>query len=543
MFDLRKDWLYAALLFGFTLFLGFSGPALAQSGAGEYPAGSGVRIAQASNTVLEIQRALNQLGYNAGPIDGSMGARTRGAIQSYQRDHNLLVDGQATSTLLSHVRATARSSKVAPDAPTPDPSSSLPIADIQEALRSLGYEVGRPSGRLTDETRAAIRSYESDHGLLMSGEPSAELLQHMRQRIGAAPPAVATDANTVARIQAELRLRGYPIPLVSGRMDSQTRQAIREYQQGQGVPVTGEPSLALLDELRAASAESTPDVGLSREQRAAAQRTLNARGYDAGPPDGVLGPRSRSAIQKFHADHNLSPTDQLTSRTLELLGISAVVPESPKAKVQPYRVRVRDDFADGDYTRNPTWRIASGRFEVRNGGLTSALSPPSERAQDIGRQMLGDLLKQQTGFTLPGQESAAAAYLPTRIAQQFRITMVVSGSAEAHSHIDLGPYRGDGLNSGYRLNYRTNQSRPLQLLFVDESGMSAIASARFRIDSSGSHRLIWQRDAEGRMTVTRNGEVLIDVVDQNLEGDFGGFSLINAGGDWTLHEVIIEDRS
>jgi hypothetical protein len=37
-------------------------------------------------------------------------------------------------------------------------------------------------------------------------------------------------------------------------------------------------------------------------------------------------------------------------------------------------------------------------------------------------------------------------------------------------------------------------------------------------------------------------KVLIDVVDRTANDSFDGFSLINAGGDWTLHEVIVEDR-
>jgi hypothetical protein len=36
------------------------------------------------------------------------------------------------------------------------------------------------------------------------------------------------------------------------------------------------------------------------------------------------------------------------------------------------------------------------------------------------------------------------------------------------------------------------------------------------------------------MTVTRDGEILIDVVDHSADDRFDGFSLINGGGDWTL---------
>lgn len=546
MFDLRNAPLYAALLFGFTLSPVVSGLVLAESGVWQYPAEAGMQLALApSSTVLEVQRELNQRGYSAGPADGLMGARTRDAIQSYQREQGLLVDGQASTALLAHLRKTVRSPSPVEPPPT---SSTQPVGEIQEALRSLGYPVGPSSARITDEIRAAIRSYESDQGLLMSGEPSAELLRHLRGRVATAPSATEVDANTLARIQAELRLRGYPIPLVSGRMDAQTRQAIREYQQGQGAPVTGEPSQSLLEALRAASAAPAANV-VSREQRAAAQRALNARGYDAGPPDGVLGPRSRTAIQQFQTSNNLSPTGELSSATLESLGIGAAVTEPPSVALKPYRLRVRDDFSDGDYARNPTWSITAGRFEVRDGGLNSAVIPSSKRADNNGRQTLTDLLKEQLGVVLgqPGQPAQTepahpAAHLPLTIGNEFRISVTVSGFADAHSQIDLGPYQGGDLSYGYRLNYRTDLSRSLQLVYVDEQGGTAIASAGLRLNRGEPQQLVWQRDGDGRMTVSQGTEVLIDVVDKRLAGNFDGFSLINAGGDWSLHEVIVEDR-
>lgn len=549
MFDRRKVLPYAALMLGLAVPLGLPGQVFAQAGPtahlGAYLAESGnQQVAQYSSTVLELQRELNRFGFDAGPEDGLMGARTRGAIQAYQRDNQLLVDGQPTSNLLSHVRATAQGRT-----PTPAPSrsalSSQLITDIQEALIGSGYTTGRASGRMDDQTRSAIRSYESDHGLLMSGEPSTELLRHMRERSRAAPTpgAMPVDANTLARIQTELRVRGYPVPLISGRMDAPTRQAIREYQQGQGVPVTGEPSQALLEELRAGSAEPSPEAGLSRERRAAAQRALNARGYDAGPPDGVLGPRSRVAIRSFQAANDLGASGTLDMPTLQRLGVVASSDATPPAASSPFRVRVRDDFSDGDHTRNPAWRIVSGRLEVRNGGLNSVVTPSAARPQDAGRLILEELLTRQLGVELPGQEATAAAvaYLPIRVAPVFRMTMLVSGSAEPYSRIELGPYRGNGLNHGYRLSHRGGQ--PLQLVFADERGSSIIASARYRLESRVPQRLIWQRDGEGRMTVTRDDEVLIDVVDRRVSDGFDGFSLINAGGEWTLHELIVEDRN
>jgi len=56
--------------------------------------------------VMEIQSGLASLGYNPGPVDGIAGQRTRTAIRTYQEDHSLLVDGQASPALAEHIIST-----------------------------------------------------------------------------------------------------------------------------------------------------------------------------------------------------------------------------------------------------------------------------------------------------------------------------------------------------------------------------------------------------------------------------------------------------
>ena len=53
--------------------------------------------------VSRVQAGLNRLGYNAGPTDGIMGGQTRSAIEAYQRDHGLRVDGRPTAQLGQHI--------------------------------------------------------------------------------------------------------------------------------------------------------------------------------------------------------------------------------------------------------------------------------------------------------------------------------------------------------------------------------------------------------------------------------------------------------
>ena len=39
-----------------------------------------------AGTVAQSQRMLNQLGYNAGPVDGAYGGKTRGALEKFYAD-------------------------------------------------------------------------------------------------------------------------------------------------------------------------------------------------------------------------------------------------------------------------------------------------------------------------------------------------------------------------------------------------------------------------------------------------------------------------
>ena len=70
---------------------------------------------------------------------------------------------------------------------------------------------------------------------------------------GRSPAALATTELT--EIEALLDQLGFPPGPIDGAIDEQSRNAIRDFQVTAGIEVDGAPSLALLDELRAAKAE------------------------------------------------------------------------------------------------------------------------------------------------------------------------------------------------------------------------------------------------------------------------------------------------
>jgi hypothetical protein len=63
-----------------------------------------------------------------------------------------------------------------------------------------------------------------------------------------------------------------------------------------------------------------PDAtGLTQDERRDLQARLTAAGYDAGPPDGVLGRRSEAAIRAFQAANGLTVTGEASPALLRML--------------------------------------------------------------------------------------------------------------------------------------------------------------------------------------------------------------------------------
>jgi peptidoglycan hydrolase-like protein with peptidoglycan-binding domain len=214
-------------------------------------------------------------------------------------------------------------------APAATPASApYSLRNVQVALNQLGYPVGTPDGVIGPKSRAAIRAFQTDSSLPMSGEPSLALYDKLQEAIAkrstqaklAEPTAPAVSSAMITEAQTELRRRGYRISAITGTANTETLAAVREYQSDARLPVTGTISEDLLRQLRTAQADSD---AIYREQVKQVQAALNAAGYNAGPPDGALGPKSRAAIARYQSDNELPATGSIDAGLLASLGIEA----------------------------------------------------------------------------------------------------------------------------------------------------------------------------------------------------------------------------
>src|SRR5690606_25117263 len=87
----------------------------------------------------------------------------------------------------------------------------------------------------------------------------------------------------------------------------------------------GQVSDALLAQLRSGRSDPAADY---RAQVKSVQAALNARGFDAGPADGALGPRTRAAIRAYQIETGLPTSGAIDDALLASLEIAST-PTTP----------------------------------------------------------------------------------------------------------------------------------------------------------------------------------------------------------------------
>ncbi|MGH6826117.1 peptidoglycan-binding domain-containing protein [Methyloceanibacter sp.] len=148
------------------------------------------------------------------------------------------------------------------------PAPQQLVTAIQRELAARGYASGTVNGKLSDETRKAIATFEKDRGLPITGSPSDELLR--RILLGeAAPPAASTGSvaaangaprakpnatagsdSTIKQVQQILADLGYAPGPVDGTMGDETQRAVSAFQRDRKIAQNGRITPELLREIK-----------------------------------------------------------------------------------------------------------------------------------------------------------------------------------------------------------------------------------------------------------------------------------------------------
>lgn len=141
---------------------------------------------------IEIQRQLTKIGYDAGGADGLWGSNTRAAIKSWQSANKVSATGYVTASQVALIAKQAGPVAGAPAGGYGNVAleesllglTSYERIDIQRRLTRLGYNTYGADGVWGPNTRRALRQWQADEGLTVTGYITADQVRKVRVETG-----------------------------------------------------------------------------------------------------------------------------------------------------------------------------------------------------------------------------------------------------------------------------------------------------------------------------------------------------------------------
>lgn len=155
------------------------------SASGLLARGSGYSRPGGSERVRELQRILQGLGVEPGPVDGLFGPRTERAVLAFQQAHGLAVDGVVGPQTLRHLRyhLGRENAFLSRGSGYSNAGGSGRVRQVQRALRTLRFRPGPVDGLFGPRTERAVLAFQQAHDLAVDGVVGPQTLRQVRDEM------------------------------------------------------------------------------------------------------------------------------------------------------------------------------------------------------------------------------------------------------------------------------------------------------------------------------------------------------------------------
>lgn len=349
------------------------------------------------------------------------------------------------------------------------------------------------------------------------------------QPSGPAAPGSLSESQLVTEIQQHLNTLGHDVGTPDGQIGWRTRAAIRSFQQQQKLPVDGDVSADLLARLRKVVAER-PTAPAATAKAAPASAPAPKAADDIGDDNDDAAAELAKLTQGLKAALAEGRAKRLAEPAF-LTRLEGLMP--PAAR----RLVLSERFKDGDFSRNPEWKVASGSFSIdASGALTSTVveSSSSDRAADVLTSMLNQALGGQPQARQGGRTEIFA---PVDLPGAFEVSATVRLGAD--SICEIGVFTENVRNSGYWLVLAPGQKPALLRRDSGKGVVLARGEQALPAAPTNFYTYVWRREAGGKTSLSLRKRTVMTGQDTTYSGPFNGVIHINRAGDCALRAINV----
>ena len=131
-----------------------------------------INIYEPNEQVRRIQQRLKMFGYKIGNADGILGANTRNAIETFQKDNGLKPSRFVDRATWEKIMEFDRYALIV--------NEEIYVPAVQVAMKAAGFDAGSADGKMGPRTQEMLKKFQAAHGLKPDGKIGFQTLNALK---------------------------------------------------------------------------------------------------------------------------------------------------------------------------------------------------------------------------------------------------------------------------------------------------------------------------------------------------------------------------